>query len=403
LQIPTGLSAALCNNLLVNTYQLGGQGDGNLFWYNSAGSKTPIAVGTSTFTTTAPAANNTFYVGLNDYKTNFGPKSKLEYSGGTYSGNFGPKPIISVAAPMILDSVRLYTSQAGQLIFTVETTSGVVLSSTIINVERSKTTTDILNSSGQVIDDLNDLGKMYKLNLVFPEAATYRIGIGYNGATIFRSNAGVSNIPIQSDGNIVTLSGAYFDNNGTVSTITSSYYYFYNMIFKSLGCSDYSRTPVTISKPIITRNGVTLSSSVASLNQWYLDGVLIVGATSKAYTPLVSGLYRVDIVNASGCINSSADFNFDISNPTDASEINLKVYPIPSIGPIRIQFDVIKKENIKIKISNLNGKVFYQYQKQDFLGKYEQEMDLRELNDGVYILTLNIGGKLYPQKISISR
>ena len=401
-QIPDSLSATICDNLVDKTYQLNGKVVGNLFWYPSAGSKIPVAVGNKTTSTIAPTANNTFYVGVNDYKTAFGPINKSVYTGGTYHDNFGPKPIITVTAPMVLDSARLYISQSGQLTFTVETTSGVVLSSTTINVEKTKTTANVLNTSGQVIDDLNDPGKMYKLNLVFPEAATYRIGISYNGAAIFRSNSGVTNIPIQSDGNIITLSGAYFDN-GTVSTITTSYYYFYNMIFKSLGCTDYSRTPVIVNKPIISQSGAILSANMDSSNQWYLNNVLIVGATAKTYTPLVSGLYRVDVINASGCINASLDFNYVLTTPIEASDINLKVYPIPSKGPIHVHFDVIKAENISINISTITGQDLYQYQLKNFLGSYDQELNLTALNDGVYILTIDIGGKLYHQKISIAK
>jgi hypothetical protein len=400
-EIPDSLSATICDNLIEKTYQLNGSLKGNLFWYPSAISKIPVAVGNKTISTIAPAANNTFYVGVNDYQTAFGPINKYVYNGGTYHDNFGPKPIITVTAPMVLDSARLYISKSGQLTFTVESTSGVVLSSTTINVEKTKTTTDIFNSSGQIIDDLNDPGKMYKLNLIFPEADTYRIGISYNGATIYRSNAGVTNIPIQSDGNIITLSGAYFDN-GSVSTITNSYYYFYNMIFKSLGCTDYSRIPVTLNKPIITQIDTILSSSVDLLNQWYLNDDLIVGATTKTYQPLVSGKYRVDVYNASGCINSSDDFNYVLTNSSEATKINLKVYPIPSNGPLNVQFDVIKKENVKIKISNITGQLLYQYEAKNFLGKYDKTIDLGTLSAGIYLLTIQIGDQYYYQKISIT-
>ena len=399
---PTALVAAACDNVS-GYYQLSGQGDGTLFWYASATDKTPIAVGSTAFTTTAPAANNTFYAGVNDFKTYFGAKNKKQYTGGTYSGNFGPKPVITVTAPMVLDSALLYISQTGQLTFTVETSTGVVLSSSTIDVVRTKTSADVLNAAGQIDDDLNDPGKVYKLGLEFPAAGTYRIGISYNGATIFRSNAGVTDLPMSSIGNVVSLSGAYFESNGT--TITASYYYLYNMLFKALGCTDQSRSAVQIIKPTITQTGSTLNSNFNSLNQWYLNSTLISGATGKTFTPTVSGLYKVEILNASGCVNTSNDFNYVLSaiRPSEAAEIGLKVYPIPTNDIINLTFNVLKKENISINLSNLIGQEVFASRRENFSGKYVEALNLRDFNDGIYILNIKIGTKYYTQKITLSK
>jgi hypothetical protein len=54
-----------------------------------------------------------------------------------------------------------------------------------------------------------------------------------------------------------------------------------------------------------TGNSVTLMSSSASGNQWYLDGNPIGGATNQAYTATASGNYT-DIVTVSGCASSSS-------------------------------------------------------------------------------------------------
>nr|WP_271544017.1 S8 family serine peptidase [Pelobium sp.] len=403
LPVPTNLTATNCDN--ANTfYQLNGTADGTLFWYTDASSKSPIAVGNNTLTTTAPTANNTFYVGVNDYKTNFGALNKQQYTGGSYSGNFGPKPIITVTSPMLLDSALLYTSQAGQLTFTVENTSGVVLSSSTINVTRSKTTADVLDTNGQVIDDSNDQGKMYKIGLQFPAAGTYRIGISYNGATIFRSNSGVSNIPISSPGNVISLNGAYFDSgSGSPTTITTSYYYLYNMVFKSLGCTDYSRNAVQVKKPIITQAGTVLNSNFSSNNQWVFNGNDITGATSQTYTPTTSGVYRVDVKSPSGCISSSNDFNYVLSviAPSDAAEIGLKVYPVPSNGVLNLAFTVINKQNVKISLTNLVGQEVYQSKKDNYSGKFTETLNLKDFTDGIYILKINIGDKFYTQKITL--
>lgn len=402
---PTNLSASACNNA-AGFFQLNGQADGTLYWYNSSSAQTPIAVGPNPFATNNPDANNNFYAGVNDFKGYFGPTTKSVYTGGTYSGNFGPKPIITVAAPMTLDSALLYTSKAGKLTFTVETSSGKILSSVTINVDRSKTTVDALDSNSQIIDDPNDSGKMYALGLAFPTAGTYRIGIAYNGATIFRSNSGVSNIPITLGNNLIKLNGAYFDNgSGTPTTITTSYYYFYNMHFSALGCTDFSRTAVPVTKPVITQTGTTLNSSFSSMNQWYLNNVKIDGATNKSYSPTQGGTYRVDVQSSTGCVSSSDDFNYVLSaiKPADPAEIGLKAYPVPNNGLLNLSFETNQKTSLKISLLNVVGQEVYQQSKANFSGKYSDVLNLRNFNDGIYILNIKLGTKTYSQKITLNK
>ncbi len=398
---PTSLSASFCSNS-ANSYQLNGQADGTLFWYSSSNSIMPVAFGNNTTSTTAPDHNDTFYAGLNDFKSYFGAKNKKQYTGGTYSSNFGPKPQITVGAPMVLDSAILYTSKAGQLIFTVENLSGVILSSYTINVERSKTTADMLDGNNQVMDDENDRGKAYKLGLVFPAAGTYRIGISYNEATIFRSNSGVTNVPISIAEGLISLNGAYFDNgSGSPTVITTSYYYFYNMLFKSLGCTNYNKIPVKINTPEITQTDSILNSNFDFSNQWYLDGTAIEGATNKTFTPTRSGIYRVDVVSPTGCVSSSEDFNYFLS--FDGIGIGLSAYPVPSDGMLNVRFIVVKDENVSISLTNLLGQKVLEKQMPNFSGKYFDTLNLNHLDNGVYILNVKVGRKSYIRKITISK
>lgn len=58
--------------------------------------------------------------------------------------------------------------------------------------------------------------------------------------------------------------------------------------------------------PAISQNGTTLTSSSASGNQWYLDGVVISGATSQAYTINQNGNYTVIVTTGSCPSDTSA-------------------------------------------------------------------------------------------------
>jgi len=61
-------------------------------------------------------------------------------------------------------------------------------------------------------------------------------------------------------------------------------------------------TPTT---PVISPNGAVLTSSAATGNQWYLNGVIIAGATSQTYTTTQSGSYTV-IVTTNGCVSATS-------------------------------------------------------------------------------------------------
>lgn len=64
---------------------------------------------------------------------------------------------------------------------------------------------------------------------------------------------------------------------------------------------------------------VLMQANTGDSYQWYLDGVLINGATGQTYTASVSGNYSVAVTNAGGCSGTSAPVTITINNnPTVA-------------------------------------------------------------------------------------
>ena len=73
------------------------------------------------------------------------------------------------------------------------------------------------------------------------------------------------------------------------------------------------------SVPTIMLSGSTLTSSSTTGNQWYLNGAVIVGATSQTFTATSSGSYTIVVTNSSGCTSTSAATAINNGNPPVAS------------------------------------------------------------------------------------
>lgn len=301
------------------------------YWYNAATGGSLLAIGNQTATTLRPP-NDVYYVALNDFSGRLGPTAKTDFGGGTYSGNFGPSPLISTKVPLVLKSARLYTGSAGRLTFTVRKHDETAIAAVSIDVSASRTLPlSATTANGQLADDPNDMGVEYPLNLKIPVPGEYKITIAYeDGVSIFRSNTAVTGFPFSLPG-VISSKGSLFNTSATqVDTLTTAWYYLYNLQVGALGCPAPQRTAVpvgvgTASTALITANGttaicqgsaVTLTGSTnatAATYQWLLDGRAISGATSTTYLATAGGNYALQ-VNAS-CPTTSTVVAVSVRTP----------------------------------------------------------------------------------------
>lgn len=322
--VATNLSALVCGS--DSTVALRNNGLGTAFWYDALNNGNLLAVGNQTSTR---RRQDVFYVGINNLNAVIGPATKSVFGGGTYAGNFGPAPLISTRVPILLESTRLYIASAGTLTFTVRRLDDAVVSSVSINVTPSRNTSiTAVNASGQLVDDPNDTGIEYPLNLRIPAAGDYKITLDYeDGASLFRSNVGVTGFPYQirtaTGDPIVTMRGSLFNATSTrVDTLTNAWYYFYNLRVRSLDCPAPQRTAVATSATnlptvAVTSDGSTTicrgagvnliaSASSALSYQWLLNGQPISGAISSGYRASSEGSYLVQISGSCAPASSSA-------------------------------------------------------------------------------------------------
>ncbi|WP_335695400.1 S8 family serine peptidase [Spirosoma montaniterrae] len=171
-------------------------GGGTAFWYDAPTGGNLLAAGNQTLARSLPNSS-TYFAVLNDFAGSFGPVDKNAFTGGSYAGNFGPAPLITTTVPLTIERARLYISSAGQLTFTVRRFDDTPISSVTLDVLPTRNTSlTATNSGGMLLDDPNDAGAEYTLNLRIPTPGDYKITIAYaNGAGIFRSNTGVTGFP----------------------------------------------------------------------------------------------------------------------------------------------------------------------------------------------------------------
>jgi hypothetical protein len=248
-------------------------------------------------TTTAPASNNTYHVGLNNYIGNMGPTTKDTYGSGSYS-SFVPRIYFNTTAPMTIESARIYVGSSGAVTFNVyNANTGLKVANTTVSVTKTQP------SSG------TDQGKDYLLNIVFPEAGSFYITPEFNSATLFRnSSAGGSlSYPLSESTGLLSL----VSHTGSTTNMNSFYYYLYNFKAKPIGENISARSAVPLTNLTVTEQGNMLVSPIATGNQWYLNGNSINGATSATYQPTQTGDYSVKVTVQDGITITSQIYQFN--------------------------------------------------------------------------------------------
>ncbi|HEX2831519.1 MAG TPA: carboxypeptidase regulatory-like domain-containing protein [Thermoanaerobaculia bacterium] len=153
-----------------------------------------------------------------------------------------------------------------------------------------------------------------------------------SGPTTFCTGGSVTLTSSSASGNQWYLNGNPIGgetNQSYIATASGSY----TVIVTASGCpsAPSAATVVTVnpvpSTPTITPGGsttfcaggsVTLTSSSASGNQWYLDGNPIGGATNQSYVASASGSYTV-VVTASGCPSATSTATVVTVNPVPST------------------------------------------------------------------------------------
>ncbi len=179
------------------------------------------------------------------------------------------------------------------------------------------------------------------------------------------------------------------------------------IVFNVCGVGTTSDTTVVTVNPLPpapsnTNNGGTLTSSSATGNQWYMDGVSIPGQNGQTYVPTQTGShsYTVTVTDAiTGCTSlpSNAEVVFISAINEINSGITFNIYPNPNNGQFVIELNNVKKENYLVEVRNIIGQLIYTKE----IAQTSFRVNLSEHNPGVYFLSISNASGMRTEKLVV--
>ncbi len=169
----------------------------------------------------------------------------------------------------------------------------------------------------------------------------------------------------------------------------------YSVIIKNDFCTTESENAIiklaTPIIPSIAETMDTLKSTPASFYQWYLNGVLLQGATGQTYLAKESGTYFVETTDANGCISVSAPLGVFITNLTEPTQASINLFPNPAHNMITVSLNPEHKFT-EWNIRTIDGKLLLSG---TFSQNLQKDIALESLTPGIYVLECKSNESFY--------
>ena len=241
----------------------------------------------------------------------------------------------------------------------------------------------------------------------------------------------VSPLPVANAGgwvNLISTGSTTIGGNPTASSGTSPYRYFWSPAY-GLNADSVANPMVSginsnseYSVTVTDANGCTATDSVlvsyincnlplpvVQLNlcdlavqniasvfyQWYLQGNIIAGATSRFYSASHAGYYFVKVSDTAGCSSQSGDtyVNYPDCLSTGVDALNqlttFQIYPNPATNDITISGNNYGGNKVNIQILDLIGTCVYQTSMINIIDNYNSILHIGNLPCGAYLIRLS--------------
>ncbi len=144
----------------------------------------------------------------------------------------------------------------------------------------------------------------------------------------------------------------------------------------------------------ISATSTDLTASIGDSYQWFRNGVAITDGISQSiiYNTLEYGVYKVE-VTTNGCTATSPDFLYLITENEETPDQQFQMYPNPFLDKFFVDWK--SSEPGAYQLTDLLGR---QTTSQP-LTQGMNEIETYTLSNGIYLLTIQTGSKIYSKKI----
>lgn len=233
------------------------------------------------------------------------------------------------------------------------------------------------------------------------------------------TNAGFSPTYQWMNGPVSPIVGATFDNWSSPSLVSGTT--IWCILTGNVSCPDkprdtsnaitvtvYDNTPVvniTAAPDTFVASGATVTLSAAYTGtsfvsfQWYVNNVAVPGATSS--TLVLTNIthrdtVRYEVISSAVCASIGVSNTIVIHLTTGVANVSpefrdIDLYPNPNTGTFTIKgmLDNMTDGKVSVEITNALGQSVYSGAADAFNGQLNQQVQLKDLPSGVYLLRLN--------------
>lgn len=393
--VPTAAVDTICSGQYDTLYFPVNLASASFEWKTTTGT----VLGNSDSLVLGPLGNNDttlILASISKVPYNAGPIDNSIGTGGNFTDAGVQQLYFTALKTMTIDSMAVYPNGAGNV---------------VVNLYNSGGATAIQTTSYAVPASAAGVKTMIPIGFTVP-AGNYELdGASSTTGGLYRNNAG-ANYPYSVPG-IIDITGVSFSN-------ANYYYYFYDWKISTGGCArpDGSITiynggssviasftsvlgTATLSNLPVTFNAST--SSVGTSYQWNFGDGNTGSGISPVHNYTTNGTYTVQLVVSNSCGTDTITNTVIIQGISLEESVlsqTLRLYPNPTSDLVNLSFKTADSDMIHIRLLDLSGRLVSSTKEVHVNGYFEEQIDLRNLADGTYILEIQSGDQKVRKRIT---